>query len=176
MSGLLLLAADASKEPDPLALIIEIGAGCILALSSLLTTIALAKLSSLTDHFESLRKMIVGDGSGTPGIYTKMLLLERSSDTWNREIEALKNGSLKKADFEKEMEAQNAILHEVKSEQKTLGGEIRKIDRGLANRPTYSQAQMPAIRRDGPLRREDDDSDPPPMTPMRPRMGSRPNK
>lgn len=161
-----LVAEALPQVSDPTAMILAGAAACISALASILLAIIGSLVKGVKEELRSLRQAITGDGGMTIGLVTRITGVEGELKTAKADIESLKRGTLTREIFERETEAQNRRLEELKEDGHVLTAKVDKLDRNVASRP-WSQASMQAVRPHEPP-----PSDPP--QPPRPKLPSRP--
>lgn len=126
-----ILLADIQTTSDPLALIIGAGGACIGALSMLVWSLLLARVSRAEKDLKEVANHLIG----SDGMYLKIESLRGRMNTVEAEIGGLKSGTLSKEIFDRATREHNDKLEDLKSQTKELDQKVDKIDRTLMAPP-----------------------------------------
>lgn len=122
---------------DPLALIIGAGGAAIGALSMIVWTMLLARVSRMEKDIKEVGGHLIGD----TGLTIKMADITGRVRTLEAEVSALKSSTLTRELFERETERQNEKLDELKAQTQKIE---HKVDKGSpGNYRSYSPPESP---------------------------------
>lgn len=141
-----ILLATGTGE-DPWTQIIAIGASCVGGL-------ALALWGMVLGQFRQLRRDISDLGSqvsGRDGMYMRIGRLEKDVEQFQRDIAALKAGTLSRELFENATREQNTKLEELKTTARDLDHKVDKIDRVLISGRSYTPPERAYVVPESPI-------------------------
>lgn len=122
---------------DPLALIIGAGGAAIGALSMIVWTMLLARVSRMEKDIKEVGGHLIGD----TGLTIKMADINGRVRTLEAEVTALKGATLTKELFERETERQNEKLDELKAQTAKIERKVEKASPGGYR--SYSPPESP---------------------------------